>query len=97
VGGPTHVITVAPPPARVGPAHHVTVRPGETRTFRPGSLRAGDVVACVGSSGTVTLRVPYRPSGGWSIGKGAATPSGHGGELALSSAPSGAVTASCRG
>lgn len=89
-------VHITPLPAHRMPARHVTLRPGEHRTFGPGVLRPGDVVTCFVSGGTVRLRVPNRPNGNWSVGKRVATAGGQGGELQLRSTPDGSATATCR-
>jgi hypothetical protein len=86
----------APVPPRSGPAKHVVLQRGETRTFAPGALRPGDVVSCKLGGKPLTIRVPNRPVGsGWAIGTDAATQNGSSGEMQLQSNTDGSIKASC--
>jgi hypothetical protein len=77
-------------------ATHVTIlHPGQKASFPAGAFRPGDLVVCTIGGHRLRVRIPNRPSGSWSIGTGSATPGGKGGELQVSSTPSGSVSASC--
>jgi|SRR5581483_12086536 len=88
----THVV---PMPMHAGPHRLVVLHRGQTRTFSPGSLRAGDVVVCNLAGSPLRIRIPNRPFGGWAVGTAAATNSGNSAELDVRSKTDGSITASC--
>lgn len=76
-------------PVRLERRRHVSIRPGQTRRFKPGVLRPGDLVTCNISGRHLAWGVPDRTGGPGYMG------SGNGATLSTGLHSDGSVIASC--